>query len=245
MNRHGDSRPRCVAAWCVLLALSLASIAWCAAAPAHSTAGAHATTPAITPEHALDRLMKGNARFASHQAMHPHKTAARMAEVAGGQHPIAVVLSCSDSRVPPELIFDQGLGDVFVVRVAGNILDDAVVGSIEYAVEHTGAPLVVVLGHEKCGAVTAAMGGGEAGNHIHAVTDPITPVVAEAKKSTHDPVDAAIRLNVKKVVGELEHSTPILAAKAKDGSIQIVGAYYSLDNGKVTLLTEPRASISK
>jgi carbonic anhydrase len=214
--------------------LLMSAAAW-AAAPTHAT-------PALTPSQALDQLMKGNARFVAHGAQHPHETAARMTEVAAGQHPLAVVLSCSDSRVPPELVFDQGLGDVFTVRVAGNVLDDAVVGSIEYAVEHTGTPLVIVLGHEKCGAVTAAVNGAEGGNHIHAVTDPIMPVVAEAKKDTRDPVDAAIRLNVKKVVGELENSTPILAARAKDGSIQIVGAYYSLDTGKVTLLTGPHAS---
>lgn len=241
MNRHDGSRPRYVVGLCALLAVSLATSAWCAAS-AHSTAAGHATASVITPPQALDRLMQGNARFVSHKATHPHETAARMTELVAGQHPIAVVLSCSDSRVPPELVFDQGLGDVFTVRVAGNVLDDAVVGSIEYAVEHTGAPLVVVMGHEKCGAVTAAVNGAEGGNHIHAFTDPITPVVAEAKKDTKDPVDAAIRLNVKKVVGELQNSTPILAAKAKDGSIQIVGAYYSLDTGKVTLLTGAHAA---
>jgi carbonic anhydrase len=225
-------RVRARLCWALTLSLSLAATTAWAATSTHQ-AGA-----AVTPAQALDRLMKGNARFVAHKATHPNQGAARLAELAGGQQPIAVILSCSDSRVPPELVFDQGLGDLFVVRVAGEVAADAEIGSIEYAVEHLGASLVVVMGHEKCGAVTAAMSGGESGNHIHAVTDPILPVAAEAKKNPQDPIDAAIRLNVKKVVGELEGSQPLLAAKVKEGSLQVVGAYYSLQSGKVSLLTE-------
>ncbi|HEU4940175.1 MAG TPA: carbonic anhydrase, partial [Candidatus Eisenbacteria bacterium] len=110
--------------------------------------------PASAPTAAsvLAELEKGNARHAAHHYTHPHQSAARLRELARDQHPHAVVLSCSDSRVPPEIVFDQGLGDLFTVRVAGNIADDAVIGSIEYALEHLGARLVVVLGHERCGA---------------------------------------------------------------------------------------------
>jgi carbonic anhydrase len=219
------------AAAAILVALAMAP----AARAQHAEAAGHEAS-AVSPDQALEQLMAGNARFVAHAAKHPNQGAARMQELTGGQHPIAVVLSCSDSRVGPELVFDQGLGDVFVVRVAGNIADDASIGSIEYAVEHLGAPLIVVMGHQKCGAVTAAMSGGEAGNHIHAVVDPIMPVVAEAKKSAGDPVDAAIRLNVGRVVDQLEHTGPILAAKVGDNTLRIVGAYYSLEGGKVTLL---------
>src|SRR5207237_5372942 len=109
----------------------------------------------LTPDQALSRLVAGNQRFVAHKPTHPHEDLARRHDLAGSQHPFAVVLSCSDSRLPPELVFDQGLGDLFVIRVAGNITDAAVIGSIEYAVEHLHAPLIVVLGHEKCGAVTA------------------------------------------------------------------------------------------
>jgi carbonic anhydrase len=191
----------------------------------------------LTPDQALSRLVAGNQRFVAHKPTHPHEDLARRHDLAGSQHPFAVVLSCSDSRLPPELVFDQGLGDLFVIRVAGNITDAAVIGSIEYAVEHLKAPLIVVLGHEKCGAVTAAMSAGEESkDHIQALVDAIAPVVPEAKKDPKDPLDAAVRLNVRKVVGELAQSEPILAHEAKEGHIRIVGAYYSLDTGAVTLL---------
>jgi carbonic anhydrase len=223
-----------LAASAVLVALAVVLAP--AARAQHAAAAGH-DAAAVSADQALEQLMAGNARFVAHAQTHPNQGAARMHELAGGQHPIAVVLSCADSRVGPELVFDQGLGDLFVVRVAGNIADDASIGSIEYAVEHLGVPLIVVIGHEKCGAVTAAMNGGETGNHIHAVVDPIMPVVAEAKKRAGDPVDAAIRLNVNRVVDQLEHTAPILAGKVGDKTLRIVGAYYSLDGGKVTLLT--------
>jgi len=195
------------------------------------------TASAITPDQALSRLVAGNERFVAAKSSHPHQDAARRHDLAGSQHPFAVVLSCSDSRLPPELVFDQGLGDLFVIRVAGNITDAAVIGSIEYAVEHLKTPLIVVLGHEKCGAVTAAMSGGAGSHdHIQALVDAIAPVVTEAKKDPKDPLDAAVRLNVKKVVGELASSEPTLAHEVKAGHLRIVGAYYSLDTGAVTVV---------
>ena len=227
-----------VATAVAVLAIAPFARAQHAATPGHGA-------PSVSADQALEQLMAGNARFVAHAPQHPNQSAARVHELAGGQHPIAVVLSCADSRVGPELVFDQGLGDLFVVRVAGNIADDATIGSIEYAVEHLGAPLIVVMGHQKCGAVTAAMNGGESGNHIHAVVDPILPVVAEARKSAADPLDAAIRLNVNRVVDQLEHTTPILAAKVGDRTLRIVGAYYSLEDGQVTLLTGAPAKHSE
>ena len=191
---------------------------------------------AITPDEALRRVMEGNKRFVARAVKNPRRGEARLREVETGQHPIAVILSCSDSRVPPELIFDQGLGDLFVIRVAGNVTDDVVIGSIEYAVEHLGAPLVMVVGHQNCGAVQAAMNGGEKGNHIHSFVDSIAPLVEEAKKSTADPVDACVRLNVNRVVGELRASEPVLAEAVRASKLRIVGAYYSLHTGAVSLL---------
>ena len=116
---------------------------------------------AISADDALAQLVEGNRRFVSGEVARPHQSAARRAELAKGQAPVAIVLTCSDSRVAPELYFDQGLGDLFVIRNAGNVLDDHVLGSIEYAVEHLHVPLLIVIGHEKCGAVSAAVGGGE------------------------------------------------------------------------------------
>ena len=228
----GVRRPRQLAG---LLALMIATLPGIGPAARAATAE-HGAVATVTAAQAVEQLRAGNARFVAHQATHPRQDAARVRALGSGQRPIAIVLSCSDSRVPPEVVFDQGLGDLFVIRVAGNIANDAVIGSIEYAVEHLGAPLVVVMGHQRCGAVSAAMAGGESGNHIHALVDAIMPVVAEAKKSTSDPLDAAVRLNVQKVVGELERSQPMLAEAAAHSKIRIVGAYYALDTGAVSLL---------
>jgi carbonic anhydrase len=122
----------------------------------------------VSPDDARTQLMQGNARYVAAKMKHPTQSAERRIEVAKGQHPVAVVLGCADSRVPPELLFDQGLGDLFTVRVAGNIADDAVIGSIEYALEHLGATLVMVLGHERCGAVQAAVDLSESGGTARA-----------------------------------------------------------------------------
>lgn len=131
------------------------------------------SSPAVTNgDEALARLMEGNARYVSAKLNHPDQTLQRRAEVASGQHPFAIILTCADSRVPPELLFDQGLGDLFVVRVAGNIVDDDILGSIEYGVGELATPLVMVLGHERCGAVKATVEsveqGGEVPGHIGA-----------------------------------------------------------------------------
>ena len=121
----------------------------------------------ITGEQALQKLMEGNARYASGNTSHPDQSMERRYELVAGQHPFAVIVGCSDSRIAPELIFDQGLGDIFVIRAAGQVLDDVAIGSIEYAVEHLGVPLVVVLGHDSCGAVTATLEGGEVAGHLN------------------------------------------------------------------------------
>ena len=120
---------------------------------------------------ALARLLAGNHRYVSGTVAHPNQTAGRRRAVAGSQHPFATILGCADSRVPPEVVFDQGLGDLFVVRVAGNIADPAAVASIEYSAEHLGVGLIVVVGHSRCGAVDAAVKGGEAPGHLSVLVD--------------------------------------------------------------------------
>lgn len=189
-----------------------------------------------TAEEALWLLKAGNARYRSSHAIHPHQGAARRQEISTAQHPFAQVLTCSDSRVTPEIIFDEGLGDLFVVRVAGNIVDDAVRGTIEYGAEHLDIPLVVVLGHQNCGAVTAAVKAEEAHDHILNLMDHIFPAVVEARQLPGDLVANAVRLNVERGVEELRASWPTLYRMSLAGKIRIVGAVYSLDAGKVEWL---------
>jgi carbonic anhydrase len=192
----------------------------------------------LTPDQALEKLMEGNKHYASSHSQHPHQNARRRHELEKDQHPFACILSCSDSRVPPEIVFDEGLGDLFVVRVAGHIVDNAVTGSIEYAVEHLGTKLVLVLGHERCGAVQATLGGGEPGTHIQSLVEAISPAVTDAKKKPGEPLANAVRANVQLVVQQLRQSGPILADQVRDHRIRIVGAVYELDSGSVLLLPE-------
>jgi carbonic anhydrase len=154
------------------------------------------------------------------------------------QKPIAVIVSCSDSRVPPELVFDQGLGDLFDVRTAGHVVGDMELGSIEYAAEHLGTPLIVVLGHERCGAVTAAVSGGEAPGHIPAVVKAIAPAVAETKSAGGDAVENAMRANVRDTVRALRSSDPVLSHLVHEGKLKVVGGRYDLDTGQVEILAD-------
>jgi carbonic anhydrase len=199
-----------------------------------------ADEPGMKPDDALKALMDGNARFVATKATYPNQTAERRTTVAGGQHPIAAILSCSDSRVPPELVFDQGLGDLFVVRVAGNIADDAVIGSIEDCVEPLGSTLVMVLGHEKCGAVAATLdvvkAGGAAPGHLPALVDPIRPAAIQANTQMGDPLDLAIVGNVGNVVAQLKASEPVIGEMFHHEKIKVVGGRYDLDSGEVTIV---------
>ncbi|HTK69088.1 MAG TPA: carbonic anhydrase [Candidatus Eisenbacteria bacterium] len=199
---------------------------------------AHPTATAPTPASVLTELKAGNERFASHHVTHPHQTAARRTELASGQQPHAVVLACADSRVAPEIVFDKGLGDLFTVRVAGNIAGDPEIASIEYAVEHLHVPLIVVMGHQSCGAVGAAIEGGEAPGHLPALIDAIKPSVEKARAMKGELSDNAIRVNVEAVVAQLEASHPILAEHVADGSLKIVGGVYSLKTGRVAWLSD-------
>ena len=194
--------------------------------------------PNVTPESVLAELKTGNAHHVRHHYQHPHETLARQRELVAAQHPHAEILSCADSRVPPELIFDQGLGDLFVVRVAGNVAQDTEIGSLEYGAEHLHIPLLVVLGHESCGAVTAAVQGGAAEGHIATLISLIKPAVERSRGMSGDPVANAVRSNVQMVVQQLRSSTPVLSEKVARGKLKIVGAVYSLKTGAVTWLND-------
>ncbi|HTS18241.1 MAG TPA: carbonic anhydrase [Verrucomicrobiae bacterium] len=193
-------------------------------------------TSAVSADDAITRLKAGNERFVAGNLLHPNATPDRRADVAKGQAPFAIIVGCSDSRVGPEVVFDQGLGDLFVVRTAGNVVDDVALGSIEYAADHLGAPVILVLGHTRCGAVAAAVAGGEAPGHIGSIVEKIEPAVKATKGMAGDPVDNAVRANVRNVVRHLHNASPILSKLIKAGKLRVVGACYDLDSGRVDYL---------
>lgn len=201
----------------------------------HAPAG-----PGITPDEALSRLLEGNRRFVSNKAFHPNEGPSAREKLAKGQAPFAIILGCADSRVPPEVVFDFGLGDLFVIRVAGNIVEDAGVGSIEYAVEHLGTPLIVVLGHERCGAVKATIetveAGGEAPGHIGELVRKLKPAVDASKNVPGDKLDNAVRENARRMAKELAGLEPFLKERVDSGKVKVVAARYDLDSGVVELL---------
>jgi carbonic anhydrase len=191
-------------------------------------------------ESAWSKLVAGNKRFASDNLAQVDIGASRRAELAKGQKPFAIVLACSDSRVGPELIFNQGLGDVFVVRVAGNVVDEIALGSIEYAAEHLHSPLLVVLGRQSCGAVSAALGShGEPEGNIGGMLKKIMPAVERAKASGKEDaqlLDAAVQENVKGVQAEIMARSHIIKEPVHEGKLKVVAAEYYLDSGEVKVL---------
>jgi len=195
---------------------------------------------APTPAEARQHLVEGNARFLAGRLQHPRQGPDERARLASGQQPFAVILGCSDSRVGPEIVFDQGLGDLFVARVAGNVLDDHAVGSIEYAVEHLHAPLIVVLGHQRCGAVAAARdtiaAHGHAEGHVESLVEAIRPAV---EATLGQDAEATCRANVANMVAALRSSQPILKPLVDAGTVQVIGAWYDLDSGSVGFLADP------
>lgn len=198
----------------------------------------------------LTLLKEGNLRFVSSTPLHQHQDMARVDELKSGQQPFAVIVSCSDSRVSPEIIFDQGLGDLFSIRTAGNVMADFEEGSIEYAAEHLGSTLIVVLGHTGCGAVKAFMDikhnsehkhaeHGEKLGHIESIVNKLNSEDEENevfKTEGSDKYNKAIQANVIHGVKQLRESTPILSEKYKEGNIQIVGAIYHIESGEVEFL---------
>lgn len=187
----------------------------------------------------LQKLEEGNKRFASGKSMHPDETLERLQELTEGQHPFAIVVSCSDSRVPVELVFDQGLGNIFSVRTAGNIMGDYELGSLEYAIEHLGCKLIVVMGHKDCGAVKAfinSKGNYGHSDHIKKIIEYIEneseekKLIGEHKLSLDDAIDA----NIEHGVNFLRSTEPILKESYDQKKVEIIGALYDVESGKVT-----------
>jgi len=198
----------------------------------------------LAADEALRRLDLGNARFVRGQLSEttPASIADSRRKVAQGQKPFAIIVGCSDSRVGPEVIFDQQLGALFVIRTAGEVVDPVGLGSIEYAVAHLGSRLIVVLGHERCGAVTAAVSGAKEPGHFSAVLKAIRPAVRMVKGSAGDPVENAVRAQALHVAAQLQASGPILKKAVRSGELEIVAARYDLDSGKVSLMSAARQS---
>lgn len=225
--------------------IRLSGIAAGAAGLAISTMGRAADPPTRgrDADMVLTQLLEGNKRFMKGDLAHPRRKPEDFVPLAEGQAPLTVVVSCADSRVAPELIFDQGVGDLFVIRVAGNVIAGAgasVKGSIEYAVAELGVRLIIVLGHSQCGAVKAAIKHiddedalpGSIGNLV----DLIRPAVASVKNRQGNILDNAIKANVEQGVERLKRLEPILAGSVKKGTLKVVGAVYDLHSGKVTAL---------
>ena len=192
----------------------------------------------VNADEALKVLLAGNQRCVDGKlnSITPEEMARRRAELVQGQKPFAVVVCCSDSRVGPEIVFDQELGNIFVVRTAGEVLDTAGIGSIEYAVAHLGSPLILVLGHEHCGAVAAAVADAKEPGHIADIVKAIRPAVKKTRGLKGDPVENAVRANVQDIAARLRVTGPILAAKVKAGRLKVIGGTVSLSTGKVELV---------
>jgi carbonic anhydrase len=209
------------------------------AAPATGSPSAPAAAP--DPDSVLRALLAGNQRFVAGQPSAPRRRPEDFAGLAEGQNPVAVVVGCADSRVPPEIVFDQGVGDLFVVRVAGNVVSGAgstVKGSIEYAVAELGVSLIMVLGHSSCGAIKAALKHIEARDalpgSIKELVNLLQPTVARIKGKPGDPLDNAIRANVQVGVNRLKTLDPVLAPAIKQSRLKVVAALYELRTGEVT-----------
>jgi carbonic anhydrase len=220
--------------------------AWLAllAAIASSAIGATGAEDKLPPADSVLRELKaGNEHHVAKRYQHPHQSAERQRELRSGQHPHAIVLSCADSRVAPEIVLDQGLGDLFDVRVAGNVAGDAELASLEYAAEHLHTPLLVVMGHQNCGAVTAAADGGEAEGHLPPLLAMIRPAVEKARHQSGDLIDNAVRINVETAVRQIRTSKPVLRPLVDRSELLVVGAVYSLDTGKVAWLSPIDVSV--
>ncbi len=201
-------------------------------------------------DEALQKLMDGNKRYVSGSLMKKDIGETKRKELSTkGQKPFAIVVTCSDSRVPPELLFDQGLGDIFIIRVAGNVVDQIALGSIEYGAEHLNAPLLFILGHSKCGAVTATIDAkGEPEGNIGAIVKKIMPAAEKAKKKggTKDEVlETAIKENVKNVYNDVMKKSKIIPHLVEEGKLKIVAGEYDITTGKVAMIELPKAAPGK
>ncbi|PID45788.1 MAG: carbonic anhydrase [Proteobacteria bacterium] len=194
------------------------------------------TTRSYSSDEALNVLMDGNRRFIEGNLLHPNHCDESRQEAAAGQTPFATVLTCADSRVPPVDIFDQGIGDIFVVRVAGNIIGDHTLGSIEYAVAHLNTPLIVVLGHSSCGAVGAVARDVKLDGHMSTLVPPIQAAIKKVKNLDGNMVNNAAKELSKQMAERIASSEPIIADEVNDGHVKVVPAYYNLSSGEVIIL---------
>ena len=189
----------------------------------------------MTPDQALQALIKGNQRFVSGKRSNPHQDRTRLTAVAKSQNPFAAILSCADSRVPSEIVFDQGFGDLFVCRVAGNIATPEEIGSLEFGTLVLGAKVIMVMGHERCGAVDATIKGAQVPGQIATLIDAIKPALKDSGSQTGDPLEAAIKANVLYQIKQLKTS-PVISELIEKKKLTVVGGYYDLDTGAVTLV---------
>jgi carbonic anhydrase len=194
------------------------------------------TLHGLSADEVLQKLLDGNQRYAASKMVHPNQTGERRRSLVAGQTPLAAILGCSDSRVPPEIIFDQGLGDLFVMRVAGNVLNDMILGSIEYAVDHLRTPLVMVLGHSGCGAVEAAVSNNHLQGHLVSLASAIQPSVNKTRDEQSDVINNTARMNARRVADQLRRSEPVLAKSVSAGKVGVVAGFYKIDTGIVEIL---------
>ncbi|MFN6572090.1 carbonic anhydrase [Dendronalium sp. ChiSLP03b] len=196
-------------------------------------------TPAkdeFTPDKALQELLDGNDRFVKRKRKNPNQNLTRLQEVAKGQKPFASILGCADSRVPSEIVFDQGLGDLFVCRIAGNIATPQQIGSLEFGSLILGSKLILVVGHERCGAVEAAIKGGSVPGQIGKLIEAIKPNVESYKDQSGDRLEKACKANILAQIETLKSSS-VLSELIKAKKLKIVGGYYDLDTGKISLVS--------
>ncbi len=187
----------------------------------------------MTINEVLDRLSEGNERFVADKLDGKLQNSSRRDELTGGQSPYAIVLSCADSRVVPELAFDTGLGEIFTIRVAGNVANTSSIASIEYAVAHLKTQVIIVLGHENCGAVTAAVNGGDNGHNLNHLLSHITPAISASADGA--AVNDVVKTNAEKTCEALQERSSIINNAVDAGNLKIVPGYYHLDSGKIDL----------
>ena len=189
-----------------------------------------------TPDETIKALLDGNKRFVQRKRANPHQDATRLAEIAKTQKPFAAILSCADSRVPSEIVFDQGFGDLFVCRVAGNIATPEEIGSLEFGTLVLGSKVIMVMGHERCGAVAATIKGAQVPGQIGSLLEAIKPAVARSEGQKGDRLENACKANVLVQIEKLK-SSPVLSQLIQEKKLKIIGGYYDLDTSRVSLVS--------
>lgn len=191
----------------------------------------------LTPDAAMKKLMEGNKRFVDRKRQSPNQDLVRLGEVAKSQKPFAAILGCADSRFPSEIIFDQGLGDLFVCRVAGNVATPEEIGSLEFGTLVLGAKVLMVIGHKRCGAVDATIKGAQVPGQIGSLLEAIKPAVESSKSQTGDRLENACKANVGLQTNRLKAS-PVISKLIQENKLKVVGGYYDLDTGAVNIIVD-------